>query len=245
MAIDTAVVAQQGGNNTFTGTNTFVGPVDASGASMTKTARVVGADPSGACTNNNEVVVSSATGNLFTCLTGTWHAAGGGGGSSLYSYTTTVGAAITGCAGAGQDCIIAMTPATGTGSLPALAANKCFGYTMTFVSNQVSNITPKLWFGSGMTLGGTYTTGSSLVSDAAGVNPSPMRFSGVICNNNATTAAQTATLITEFHQGNGGYATTGSMAQAAGSTGLQIGISVNPVGVEIFTVLVLTVSLLS
>jgi hypothetical protein len=57
------------------------GTADISGATISKPSRVVGSDPSGACSNNNEVVLSSVTGNLFSCLSGAWHAASGSGGT--------------------------------------------------------------------------------------------------------------------------------------------------------------------
>ena len=71
-SIDPAVVPTLGGANAYTGTQ------DASAASITKPARTVSPDPSGSCPNNNEVVLSTASGNLFSCLAGAWHATGGG-----------------------------------------------------------------------------------------------------------------------------------------------------------------------
>ncbi|MEO7145175.1 MAG: hypothetical protein ABI165_16895, partial [Bryobacteraceae bacterium] len=53
------------------------GNFDASGASLTRPNRGVATDPSGACTNNNEVILSAASGNLFSCSSGVWHAATG------------------------------------------------------------------------------------------------------------------------------------------------------------------------
>ena len=75
-------------------TSAFVvtGSVDDTGASVTKPSRTVPGSPSGACSANNEVVLSTATGNLFTCTAGVWHLVGGGatGGGTTVGGVTTV-----------------------------------------------------------------------------------------------------------------------------------------------------------
>jgi len=76
ISTDPAVIPTLGGVNAYTGTQ------DASAATITKPSRTVSADPNGACSNNNEVILSAASGNLFSCLAGKWHAIGGGSVSS-------------------------------------------------------------------------------------------------------------------------------------------------------------------
>ena len=61
---------------------TPTGAFDASGASLTRPNRMVANDPSGTCPSNQEVVLSSASGNLFSCLAGSWHGTAGGGGTT-------------------------------------------------------------------------------------------------------------------------------------------------------------------
>lgn len=77
-SVDAAVVPTLGGANAYTGMQDF------SAASVTKPNRSVASDPNGSCANNSEVVLSTASGNSFSCLAGNWHAMGGssGGGSS-------------------------------------------------------------------------------------------------------------------------------------------------------------------
>jgi hypothetical protein len=75
ISTDPAVIPTLGGVNAYTGTQ------DSSAATITKPSRTVSADPTGSCAQNNEVVLSTASGNLFSCLAGKWHATGGGGGS--------------------------------------------------------------------------------------------------------------------------------------------------------------------
>lgn len=57
----------------------YISTLDATASTVSKPSRLVTSDPSGACSNSNEVVISSASGNLFSCLSSTWHAIGAGG----------------------------------------------------------------------------------------------------------------------------------------------------------------------
>jgi hypothetical protein len=85
ISTDPAVVPTLGGVNAYTGTQ------DNTAASITKPSRTVSSDPSGSCSQASEVVLSTASGNSFSCLpvtppdctaTCSWHAMGGGSGSS-------------------------------------------------------------------------------------------------------------------------------------------------------------------
>ena len=71
ISTDPAVIPTLGGVNVYTGTQ------DSSAAITTKPSRTVSADPVGACPNNSEIVLSTASGNLFSCLAGKWHGIGG------------------------------------------------------------------------------------------------------------------------------------------------------------------------
>lgn len=206
ISTDTGTVPLLGGVNAYTGTQ------DASGASTTKPARTVGSDPSGSCSNNNEIVLSTASGNSFSCLSGTWHAMGGSG-SSASQYLSTSPASTT--TGSG-DTVIAVT-----GTLPALAAGACWDYETFLTSNGNAAVTAlKVWYGT--TPG---TTGSSLTSDAVSVNPSQLWIRGQICNNTGVQNAQTATMFPQFKQAAGGFGAAGSMNQNTTATNLKIGIT--------------------
>jgi hypothetical protein len=74
ISTDPAVVPTLGGVNVYTGSQ------DNTAATITKPSRTVSSDPSGSCPNTNEVILSTASGNLFSCLAGKWHATGGGSG---------------------------------------------------------------------------------------------------------------------------------------------------------------------
>jgi len=76
LSTDPAIVPTLGGVNPYTGTQ------DSTGASVTKPSRTVSSDPSGSCPQNNELILSTSSGNPFSCLAGTWHAIAGGGGSA-------------------------------------------------------------------------------------------------------------------------------------------------------------------
>jgi hypothetical protein len=91
-SVDRAVVPTMGGINVYTGVE------DASAASTTKPSRVVTSDPSGECTNNYEIVLSSASGDGFSCLGGNWHAMGGSGSGD----TTGGGGSGSGSGGSGS-----------------------------------------------------------------------------------------------------------------------------------------------
>jgi hypothetical protein len=75
ISTDPAVIPTLGGVNAYTGTE------DASAATITKPSRTVSSDPSGACPNNNEIILSTASGNLFSCLAAKWHATAGSSGN--------------------------------------------------------------------------------------------------------------------------------------------------------------------
>jgi hypothetical protein len=102
ISADSAVLPFLGGNNTYTGTQ------DSTGASVTKPSRTVSSDPSGACSQNNEIVLSTASGNPFSCLAGTWHAMGGGGGGGLTGTPTSHYTAV----GAGGSALSFVAPST-------------------------------------------------------------------------------------------------------------------------------------
>jgi hypothetical protein len=233
-SVDQAVVPTFGGNNVYSGVQ------DATMATTTKPSRVVGSDPSGACSNSNEVVLSTASGNGFSCLNGTWHAMGGGGGSSQPAgsqYVSTGAAAVgtnTGnCSGSG-DCIVAAT----TG-LPALPAGACWDYEAFFSSSVNAGTTPKVWFGTGMSIQSDYSAGSYLVSDTTNNSAYIWWIRGQICNNNGSRTAQTATMFPMMRQGSGGFGTFGSMSQDTTSASLQIGLSTtnaNAITVQSFRV---------
>ena len=72
ISTDPAVIPTLGGVNTYTGAQ------DNTTATITKPSRTVSSDPSGSCSQNNEIVLSTSSGNSFSCLSGTWHAMGGG-----------------------------------------------------------------------------------------------------------------------------------------------------------------------
>lgn len=52
--------------------------IDFTLASVTKPMATVGSDPSGSCSNAAALVLSTASGNLFSCVGGTWHTSAGG-----------------------------------------------------------------------------------------------------------------------------------------------------------------------
>lgn len=83
------------GQVTHSEQNYVFGLWDATAATYTKPIKTVGADQSGSCTNNNQIVMNSTNGNLFACVGGTWvllNVGGGGGGSviSVFGRTGTV-----------------------------------------------------------------------------------------------------------------------------------------------------------
>jgi hypothetical protein len=219
-SIDTAVVPTLGGVNAYTGAQ------DATAATVTKPSRTVSADPAGLCSNYNEVILSTASGNLFSCFAGAWHATGGGTATAgaASQYVTTGSAVVVPNSG---DFIVATT-----NNLPALATGACWDYEIFLISGQDAYPSAvKLWFGSGQTVGADYSGGSSLASDAlftgSGNNPPAVWIRGQICNNNGLQTTQTATMFSEFAQGyvHGTYGTTGSMSQNTAATNLQLGIS--------------------
>jgi hypothetical protein len=225
-SIDTAVVPTLGGVNAYTGAQ------DATAATVTKPSRTVAADPTGLCVNDNEVILSTASGNLFSCFAGTWHATGGGGGgtttnitdSAASQYVTTGNTQII---TNNNDVII-----VASNNLPALAAGACWDYEVFLTSGQSAYPSAvKVWYGSGQAVGSVYSAGSSLASDGlftgSGNNPAVVWLRGQICNNNGSQAAQTATLFSQFAQSyvHGTYGTTGPMSQTTTATNLQIGIS--------------------
>lgn len=227
VAVDTASVPLLGGSNVFTNV------VDLTTSTTSKPNRTVGSDPAGSCTNSNEVVLSTVSGNSFSCLAGTWHAQGGS--SSASQYSTTGNAQIDpttgGCAGGGGgDCVIAVTT-----SLPALAASGCWNYEAFITTSGSANITPKIWFGASLAAISNFNTaGNSLASQQA--NPASYWLRGQICNNNGVTNAQTATSFPIFQQAAGGFGFAGSMSQTT-TSGLQIALTVNaggtPTGVTV------------
>jgi hypothetical protein len=123
--------------------------------------------------------------------------------------------------------------------LPALSGAGCWDYELFVVSSQDGNIIPKVWFGTGMSVGTNYSSGSALTGDAANINPGTLWLRGQICSNKGSSSAQMATMFAQFHQGSGGFGTSGAMAQNASVAGLQIGISmsaVNNITVQSFRV---------
>ena len=225
-SIDTAVVPTLGGVNAYTGVQ------DATAASVTRPSRTVAADPAGLCSNYNEVILSTASGNLFSCFAGTWHATGGGGGTTTTTTTTSAASQYVTTGNAvvvptNNDVIVAAT-----NNLPALAAGACWDYEIFLTSGQSAYpVAVKVWYGSGQTVGSAYSAGSSLASDGlftgSGNNPAAVWLRGQICNNNGSQTAQTAMMFSEFAQSyvHGTYGSTGAMSQATTATNLQIGIS--------------------
>lgn len=167
--------------------------------------------------------------------------AGGGGSSSLYYFNDHSNPNITaGACAAGSDCIIAVTPASGTGSLPALAVGACFGYEGEFMTNQNQTGTAKVWIGSGMTYLTTFSGASSTgMATPPLANPSSIKLSGVVCNKQGVQNAQWSTLNFSFGiYGSGATSPTTGFAGATGGSvyapaqnmsvgGVQIGMSYN------------------
>src|SRR5580765_3419557 len=83
------VVAQTPQATVITGL-TVLGVFDATGATVTKPSRTVSSNQSGACSNNNEIVINSTNGNLYGCIAGTWTQLGGGGGGGTTTDSTNV-----------------------------------------------------------------------------------------------------------------------------------------------------------
>jgi hypothetical protein len=211
-SIDPAVVPTLGGTNPYTGTQ------DSTLATVSKPSRTVSSDPSGACANNNEVILSTSSGNLFSCLAGTWHAMGGGSSSSSLYLHTFSALPIT----ISTDFVIDQT-----GLLPSLAAGACWGYEMYLVANTRANGTMKLWLGTA-----PGSSGDSISNTFSYLYELGELFRGTICNLASTQSQQNAYLFTDANQVSGGfgvvtpYATSWTRSTGTGGS-LKIGISFN------------------
>lgn len=256
VGIDPATVPLLGGSNVFTNV------VDLTSSTTSKPNRTVGSDPSGTCTNSNEVVLSTVSGNSFSCLAGTWHAQGGGGSSPtgtgfvhvtsgvqdgaatvLTQYLTTGNANFnitTGGCAVLADCMI-----VASSNLPALATGGCWNYEAWIATNANIGGTFKLWYGPSMTVASTYAgTGADSLTTSISASTYLNHMQGQICNNNGSTTAQTATaasFVQTLASVSGAtntvtLETLGAMTRNSALTTLQIGITYSVASSEAVTV---------